>query len=132
MADLLAAASLLLTVITILYSLWYPEISAALRSSIADQPINNEKNYRICRPLLLWKSVPLAIFACGIFLINAWDALCIVSHAWSQLRVTPAAAYSAVRTAFVVVVIVLAFLGGHTIAAAIRLGRHTHRLYPWK
>jgi hypothetical protein len=132
MADLLAAASLLLTVITILYSLWYPEISGALKLPIDEHPRNNEEAYRKCRALLIWKTIPLSIVALVLFLINGRDALCIVGHALAQLGATAVAPYSAVRTAFVVVVLVLAFLGGHTITAAIMLGNHVHKLNPRK
>ncbi len=128
MSDLLAAASLLLTVITILYSLWYPEVSDGINCLVADQPLNNKDNYEKYRKLLLWKTIPLSAFASLIFLINAWDAFSIVRYAIEQYHAASPPPYSAVRTAFVLVVIILAFLAIHTITATIRLGRKVHLL----
>jgi hypothetical protein len=130
MADLLAAASLLLTVITILYSLWYPEISDALKLPIDEYPLNNEDAYRKCRALLIWKIIPLSIVATALVFINFPDARRIASDAVVHFRTSRLFSYSAVRTAFVVVESVLAFLAGHTITAAIMLGNHVHKLNP--
>jgi hypothetical protein len=130
MADLLAAASLLLTVITILYSLWYPEISDALKLPIDEHPLNNEESHRKCRALLVWKIIPLSIVATALVFINLPDAWQIASGAAVHFHTVPPVSYSAVRTAFVVVEFVLAFLAGHTLVATILLREHVKKLNP--
>ena len=130
MADLLAAASLLLTVITILYSIWYPEISEALKLPIDEHPLNNKEAHGKCRALLISKVIPLAVVATALFLINFPDTWHIVSDGLAQLHSPARAGYNAVRTAFVVVEVVLAFLAVHTIWAAKMLRQHVIKLNP--
>jgi hypothetical protein len=130
MTDLLAAASLLLTVVTILYSLWYPEVSEALKLPIDPHPLNNKDAHSKCRGLLIGKVIPLAIVATALSVINFPDAWQIVTDAAAQLRRPVRAGYSAVRTAFVVVEVVLAFLAAHTICTAKLLRQHVIKLNP--
>ncbi|MEY2487738.1 MAG: hypothetical protein QOH39_3386 [Verrucomicrobiota bacterium] len=132
MTDLLAAASLLLTVITILYSIWYPEVSEALKLPIDEHPLNNKEAHGKCRALLMAKVIPLAIVATALCFINFPDTWEIVIDATAQLRRPVHADYSAVRTAFVVVELVLAFLAVHTIWTAKMLRQQVIKLNPGK
>jgi hypothetical protein len=130
MADLLAAASLLLTVVTILYSIWYPEVSEALKLPIDPHPLNNKDAHAKCRALFRWKVFPLAIVATALCFVNFPNALQIVTDGVAQLHRPVRAGYSAVRTAFVVVEMVLAFLAVHTIWTAKLLRQHVIKLNP--
>src|SRR6516164_835382 len=103
MGDLLAAGSLLLTVVTILYSIWYPEISAATATKVDDLPANNKAAYLECRNVLWWKTIPLCVIATALCLINLPDALKILFYAISQISSVRHAHYSAVNTTFVIV-----------------------------
>jgi hypothetical protein len=130
MTDLLAAASLLLTVVTILYSIWYPEVSEALKLPIDPHPLNNKDAHSKCRGLLIGKVIPLAIVATALCVINLPDAWQIVTDAVAQLGQPVHSGYSAVRTAFVVVEVVLAFLAAHTVWTVKTLRRHVIKLDP--
>ena len=130
MADLLAAASLLLTVTTILYSLWYTEINEASKRDVKKLGANRNKDYSECHRVLAWKTTPLCIVAVGLLAINLPDATEIIRHAFEQLHAVHAARYDAVRTTFVAVYLVLAFLTGHTVKAFVTLAVHVFELNP--
>jgi hypothetical protein len=130
MADLLAACSLLLTVFTILYSLWYPEILDASKRNVDLHAANRADDYKECRTVFLWKALPLAVGSIGLFLLNLPVAYDILSYAIWQISVTPRAAYDAVQATFVAVAATLGFLATHTLVAAIALGKHVSKLNP--
>jgi len=67
MADLLSAASLLLTVLTILYSLWYGEISNASSSDVERYAANRNIAYRDARTVFLFKALPLCLASAALF-----------------------------------------------------------------
>ena len=133
MADLLAAATLLLTVATVLYALWYQEIVTALDLPISDQKPDNRANHRKCRAVLWGKTVPLSVTTVILFLVNLPDTCKIVSnavHHGFEIGTAAIQDYSAVKTSFVVVMLLLAFLAVHTIGKAIFLWRHVRELNP--
>jgi hypothetical protein len=126
MADLLAAASLLLTVLTILYSLWYVEVQKASHCPIDRSAANREKHYADCRAVFLWKTLPLCVATVILFVANVPPVLNITARGVAKT----VAGYDPVATVFVAVTTVLLFLAGHTIYAAIVLGRRVWRLSP--
>lgn len=130
MADLLAAGSLLLTVVTILYSIWYPEIVEALKRRIDQNPANRKKDYGECRAVLVRKTIPLASAASALFAISVPDVVKIIRYAFSQVGEKEPASYSAVNTTYVLVTLILGFLALHTISASITLAKHVHRMNP--
>ena len=132
MADLLAAASLLLTVVTILYSLWYSEIQQALETPIKDLGANRRSDHEKCRRVFLWKALPLALAATALLVINLPDAIELATHAASQVFVEPRlrAAYSAVNASFLGVIVVLGLLFTHTVTTCVGLARHVRKLNP--
>lgn len=133
MPDLLAAGSLLLTVITILYSLWYPEIVEASKREIDVLAANRKDDYEACRGIFRWKMLPLCFASVGLFAINVPIAVGIVGSAVRWLSAGHFVSYEAedaVKATFVTVVGVLLFLACHTIAAAWRLAYHVWRLDP--
>lgn len=130
MSDLLAAASLLLTVVTILYSLWYPEITAAIGRKADIHAANRTSAYKESRAVLIWKTIPLSVVATLLCAINIPDAFDIICYSLAQLHTEAHARYDAVKTIFVVVTILLLFLAIHTIVAAIKLGLNVRKLNP--
>ena len=134
MADLLAAASLLLTVVTILYSLWHPEIQRALETPIKDKGANRKGDYENCRRVFLSKALPLAFAAAALLIINLPDALALAKHAAAQLFVKSQARaeYSAVSASFLGVILVLVLLFTHTLVTCVALGLRVRKLDPKK
>lgn len=130
MSDLLSATSLLLTVITILYSLWYTEIMNACGLAVDDKRANRKQSYADARGVLWSKAIPLAIAALALFFINLPDGYAIARHALDVLQAKANVSYSAVRTTFVTVLAVLAFLAVHTLYSACALGTHVRKLNP--
>jgi hypothetical protein len=134
MADLLSAASLLLTVVAILYGLWFPEIAAALDYEVAKQKVDNKGSHKKAKMILLTKALPLAIIAIALLLVNLPDALSIAADSVKRAEAVGWQArheFSAVRTSFVVVTFILGVLGIHTLVSAVQLKRHVRRLRPY-
>jgi hypothetical protein len=124
--DLLSAASLLLTVLTILYSLWYPEINNASDLPVDDHSANRKLPHEQARGVFLTKALPLSIATLALFVTATPPALDIMRHPF----VRNFALYDAVSTIFVAVVAVLLFLSGHIVKSAWKLGAHVHELNP--
>jgi hypothetical protein len=133
MADLLAAGSLLLTVVTILYSLWYPEIVTASNKNIDRLSANRTDDYKECRKILHWKSLPLGLASVILFLVNLPVAIDIILSGVQWLKDGHSILYQteeAVKATFIAVITVLLFLACHTIVAAAVLWHHVWRLDP--
>jgi hypothetical protein len=133
MADLLAAGSLLLTVITILYSLWYQEIVEASKREIDALAENRKDDYEECRRIFRWKMLPLCCASAALFLINLPIALQIVLSAVQSLsegHSVSCGTEDAVKATFAVVVGVLLFLLCHTLGSALGLAFHVWKLDP--
>jgi hypothetical protein len=134
MSDLLAAASLLLTVVAIIYGLWQPEIAAALKYPVSSQKVDNKRLHKKAKSILLTKAFPLAVIATTLLLINFPDAATITLEALKRANVKRWSAlheFSAVRTSFVMVTCVLGVLAVHTAVSAIHLKLHVRRLRPY-
>ncbi len=113
MTDLLSASTLLVTVLTILYALWYSEIQKATEREIKNRDDRNV-DYKECRAIFLWKALPLFLGSAALVGINFQDSFGIVSYAFTQISATPRASYDAVKCTFVVVYCIMVFLTGHT------------------
>src|SRR5215472_17552518 len=99
MADLLSAASLLLTVLTILYSLWYGEISSASSSDVERYAANRRIAYRDARTVFLFKALPLSLGTTALFITTLPPAIAITR--WPIA--SSLSSYDAVSTIFVAV-----------------------------
>ena len=126
MADLLSAASLLLTVLTILYSLWYGEISNASSSDVERYAANRNIAYRDARTVFLFKALPLCLASAALFIAILPSAVAITQRPVASSL----SSYDAVSTIFVAVLFVLLFLTAHTIYNAAKLGKHVRKLNP--
>jgi hypothetical protein len=121
-ADLLTAASLMATMITILYSLWYPAISEALIVKRRLQLADREPQIAVVKaalrgraaPLFLISLLPLAVFFPPILDVIAQSAAVLAAgHA----------GYDPVRAALVGVYLLTLILAGFAAEQTRRLWR---------
>ncbi len=124
MSDLLSAASLLMAVIAIIYSLWYPELTEQL--NISPKP-HKEDNVAACQSVkmaLISKALPLSILALLIALTFLPDAVKIALEAISTYKIHGAESikfYNAVKMAYFLVSIVSAALAFYIIVLLVKL-----------
>jgi hypothetical protein len=113
MSDLLAASSLLTTVIAILFSLWYAELVGALALEVESKTEDNVGKLRQVQGVLVSKALPLTVFSACVALVFAPDCLKIILEALAQYDRDGTAAvhrYDSVRMAFLLVVFASAYL----------------------
>jgi len=130
MGDLLSAASLLLTVLTVLYSLWLPEITAASNSVVDPHPENRTEAYRASRSVFLSKALMLCLAAFALIATMTPPAIAIMYRPMYHPFADKLDSYDAVATIFVVVFAVLILLTLHTVAATWTLRNHVQKLDP--
>jgi hypothetical protein len=124
MSDLLAAASLLATVIAILFSLWYPELAAVSAIVPETRKEDNVGKRQRVHDVLISKAMPLTVFATCVALVFVPDCIKILLEAVSQLGTYGAAAprhYDSVRMAFLLVVFASAYLAGYLVVLTRKL-----------
>lgn len=126
MADLLSAASLLLTVLTILYSLWHPDISTASGLPVDHFAANRHVVYRRARSVFFSKALPLCLATGVLFAAALPQAIVILRRPIARSFAT----YDAVSTIFVAVTCVLLFLSAHILYNAVSLAKRVYRLSP--
>jgi len=124
MSELLSAASLLMTVIAILYGLWHNELISGLKIN-PGHPADNRPSERKIRDITLTKALPLAVMAWATALIFLPDVIALSS---STIRDWLNSAknqyiYNAVNTAFCLVVAISVFLSGYTTTILVGLVR---------
>jgi hypothetical protein len=124
MSDLLSAASLLMAVTAILYSLWYVELTSALETPVGRKE-DNLRNCRKTRRLLVSKALPLVFIAVATSLIFLPDAIRIATQSFKGYvaQIVQNGGYSAVNTAYCVVVLISILLSIYTVDLFIRLLR---------
>jgi hypothetical protein len=125
MGDLLSAASLLMTVIAILYSLWHNDLEAGLKIN-PGRPADNRPSEKRVFALITTKAFPLTAMAWTTSLVFMPQAISLSISSirdWTQLN-DGDYRYNAVNTAFCLVVIFSLILSGYTsamLAGLIRL-----------
>ena len=126
MGDLLAAASLLATVVTILYSLWYPELTKTLDIKPARFHDDNVLLHREVTRKLFGKAIPLCLLAIAVALVFLPDAWKICSETLGGYRADgfdQLKRYDAIRTAIVLVVVISFLLAAYVLVICCRLLR---------
>jgi len=135
MSDLLSAASLILAIIAVIYSLWYPAIEHALLLPVSSHAADNRKNHAEARRMFFQKALPLCVataLAVAVFGPNA-ISICIVScQVAAEQGFHAIATYDAVRAAFVFVVLLSVGSLAHMLHLTYSLGRHVAALNPKK
>jgi hypothetical protein len=130
MSDLLSAASLLLALITVLYGLWYPEITSALTQKIPPYKEDRPRPYQLVASVLFSRALPLSFAALTLGLVFLPDAVKIIWRTVVTFFDSSGTRYEygAVETAFCVVVIFAFSVAGHAIALAFKLNQLRKRL----
>lgn len=125
MGELLSAAALITTVIAILFSLWYPEIEAAMAIKAANRPpfrADRLPEIAHARQTLLTKCMPLSVIAAMPALVFAPEALGVLVRSIDALA-DPLSRYDAVAAAFVAVYLLTLVLLVISVAQARRMTR---------
>jgi len=81
MGDILSATSLLLTMITVLYGVWYSEINNTINLK---EPLHSEDGkliYKMVVSVLNHKAIPLFIASLSLTLIMLAQVVCIIEEA---------------------------------------------------
>ena len=115
-ADLLAAESLLLAILAVIYSLWYPEIAQTLDTKPQLHVEDSAGDLRHVNDIIKQRAVPLVGAGVLIALVFTPDVLRIVVAAVRHLASRGLGAigdYDAVKTAFVLVTLLNVALSCH-------------------
>jgi hypothetical protein len=135
MGDKLSAASLLLTAVAIIYSLWYPDISRALKIVPKPHKPDNRADFKEVGRLFLTRSLPLFLISVALAAIFAPDSVAIVRDTLGILANPDLRAhsrYDAVPACFLAVSALILFLTAHLAVLGIQLVALRRRLNPDK
>jgi hypothetical protein len=124
MSDLLSAASLLLTVLGIVYGTWYTEIVNAIAMVIPGPVDDRVPVRRTVRAALYGKALPLALAASTLMALFLPDAVTIARGGLSLLNALGCGAireYNAVEAAFCLVVVFTGALAAYLLFLVCRL-----------
>jgi hypothetical protein len=133
MSDTLAAASLLLTAIAIVYSLWYPEMTSVLKLVPQAHKADNRDAHTQVRRAIGTRAIPLLVISLVLTLIFVPDTINVVRFSIetaAQKRLAAIHDYSAVATSLVVVNAMLAVLMIHLALLTRRLVQLRRKLKP--
>jgi hypothetical protein len=100
-----------MAVTAVLYSLWYEDLTTGLKLTVG-RPADNKPNEKKIFRLIVAKALPLSAIALLSTLVFIPDAIAILSHSMQGWlgRVLMPKTYSAVNTAFCLVVFINFFL----------------------
>jgi len=124
MGDILSAASLLLAIVTVLYALWYQELTSALQTEI---PIHKEeypKSLATLKKVFFSRAIPLFLSSVTVSFVFLPDAITIVIQvidAWATDNISKNFVYSSVKTAICVVVVFSIGIAVHSGSILIRI-----------
>jgi hypothetical protein len=124
MADILSSATLLLTLIGLIYSVWYPELMEVLEIKVPEYREDRKKPLRKVRSAFTTKALPLAIFSTLLTLAFTPIAISVVrisirtflEDPWSYMS-----KYDPVSTVFFLVIVGTAIFAVHLIFVFVHL-----------
>jgi hypothetical protein len=120
--DLLSAASLLTTALSLLYATWYGEIKDARNTVIPPHLEDRDREYGAIRTALWTRSLPLLIAASFLAVALAPTAFDIISGTWDALTSSSAKRkYDPVQACFLGVFIVTVALVSLTASGTYQL-----------
>jgi hypothetical protein len=123
--DVLGAASLLLAILAVLYSLWYGDIGAALRVQIPTHHEDAGPQRRQVAEAIRTRAAPLACAALVLFMVFLPEAIRLITHwfrhaaddgLWQAIK-----SYDPVELSIVAVVVLLGFLAAYTVWLTVEL-----------
>lgn len=123
-SDLLASESLLFTLIGVVFSIWYPELSRATDTRVPEHLTDADAERKFVGDALLLKALPLLSADILVVLVFLPDTMKIVVAALRELARSGLGAfrdYDAVQAALVLVTILAAALAAYTVYIAQRL-----------
>jgi len=133
MSDLLASASLLLAIVTVMYGLWYPEIIAALNENIPAHDGAKFGPYKEILNIIKYRAIPLAGASCLVALVFLPEAFKITWHSLLSYMhdfLGTLLSYNAITTSFVLVDVIAILLAVHLTLLTFRLFDHKNKLAP--
>jgi hypothetical protein len=116
MSDLLSAASLLLTLIALLYGMWYSEIAAATNITVQPQPADRLLDYQRAQVVFWTKAIPLTVAALLLSAVFLPTAVQLVGRAvqhWWKVGVLAIRDYDPVATSLILVTVGAIFFSVH-------------------
>jgi hypothetical protein len=133
MGDLLGSASLLLTLIALLYSLWYPEIIQALNIKVKNHAADRVQDHEHVRSVYVSRAIPLAVAAVALTVVFAPDVVRIIVT--SVINVSrkgwlSTLDYDASSTSLVLVTVGAALFSVHLFCLCRKLRTHVGKLDP--
>jgi hypothetical protein len=133
MSDLLGSASLLLTLIALLYSLWYPEIIQALNIKVKSHAADRVQDHQEVRSVYVSRAIPLFVAAVALTIVFSPDVARIIvkslhnvfSRGWLSAQ-----DYDASSASLVLVTIAAALFSVHLFCLCAKLRTHVGKLDP--
>jgi hypothetical protein len=131
MSDLLSSASLLLTMIALLYGMWYQEIVKAIETVVQAQPQDRVPDRKRVKSVFRTKALPLAVASAvlTVVFVPVTIKILVVSvnhvcdHGWKAVR-----DYDAVATSLVLVTLGAGFFSWHLLSLAKKVREKLNRL----
>lgn len=132
--DILSAASLLLAVLAVLFSLWYSDIGSALRVEIPTHLEDAGPQRRQVSEAIKTRAAPLAAGAVVLLLVFLPEAVHLAIHwlrqannhgLWHAIK-----SYDSVELSIVVVVLFMALLTAYALWLVLELAKLRHKLKP--
>jgi len=116
---------LLLTIVAVLYSMWYPQLTQTLDTRVPDFEPDRRKPRRAVAEVGRWRAVPLALASCAIAAVFAPDVAEIARDSFRSVKHSGVAgsSYDSVATAFILVEAVASLLALHLLGMLLRFGR---------
>lgn len=133
MSDKLSAASLLLTAVAIIYSLWYPEISRVLKLVPKPHKADNRADFKDVGGIFITRSLPLFLISVVLVVIFAPDSIQILRETFQILSSAESRSqshYDAVTACFLAVTALILLFTVHLAVLSVRLAALRHRLNP--
>lgn len=132
LGDVLGAASLLLAILAVLYSIWYSDLAAALRVEIPTHLEDAEPQRRTVDEALRARATPLLVAGLVLLLVFVPEAVRLITHwlehAWRYGLWHAVTSYDPVRLSIVVVVVFLLLLTFYAIWLTVELLKLKKRL----
>lgn len=124
MADILSATTLLLTLIGLIYTVWYPELTDALGTEVPEFPEDRKKPLRKVHSALTMKAIPIAAFAAVLSIAFLPVAISIAAGSVGLLARSPQqffSNYDPVATALFLVLLGACAFTAHLVLLVVRL-----------
>ncbi len=115
MGDILSAASLLLTIVTVLYALWYPELIEGMEIKIPNHKEDRPGPLSEINKVIYSRALPLfisSVLVSVVFIPDVINILNEVNEAWAQSD-GEIPNYSSVKAAICIVVVFSIFMSLH-------------------